>query len=115
MAGVPAHLSLDPRGGCVEQGEKVLKQSQLLSQVLSAHIGAAQCQDHGEQLEAVSIGGGVFIAGLRIGVFLAGYGMFPLFTNSCGFHANSLDDVCTDLCEGKRKYRVLFIGLLYFW
>lgn len=107
------HLSLDPRRSCVKQWKEVLKQSQLLSQILPSNIGAAQCQDHGEQLEAVSIWGGVFITGLRIGILLAGYGMFPLFTNSCSFHANGLHNVSTYLCKGKIKFYlwVVFITI----
>ena len=58
-------------GGSVEQREEVLEQSQLLGQVLPAHVGAAQGQDHGEQLKAVGVRGGVFIIGLGIGIFFA--------------------------------------------
>lgn len=71
VSGMTSHLSLDSRGCCVQQREEILEQSELLSQILPAHIGAAQRQDHREQFKAVSIRGGIFVIGLRIGIFFA--------------------------------------------
>lgn len=77
----------------MQQGEEVLEQSELLGQVLAAHVGATERQDHGEQLEAVGVRGGVLVAGLRVGVLLAGDGVLPLLAHARRLHPNGLHDV----------------------
>lgn len=94
---VSTDLPLHPGRSSVQQGEEVLEQGELLGQVLSAHVGAAERQHHGEQLEAVGVGGGVLVAGLRVGVLLAGDGVLPLLTDTRGLHAYGLHDVGTHL------------------
>ena len=95
------HLSLHAGRGGVQQGEQVLHEGVLLGQVLPAHVGAAQRQHHGQQLEAVGVRRGVVVAGLRVGVLLAGDGVLPLLAHAGGLHADGLHDVRTHLGGGE--------------
>ena len=88
-----AHLSLYTWGSRVQQGKQVLHECQLLSEVLAAHVGATQSQDHGQQLKAVGVWGGIIVTGLRVGVLFAGDGVLPLLSHTCGLHTDGLDDV----------------------
>lgn len=81
----------------MQQGEEILQQGQLLSQVLTPDVGAAQGQHHGQQLKAVGVRGGVLIAGLGVGVLLARNGVLPFFSDPGGFHADGLHDMSADL------------------
>lgn len=92
-----AHLSLYSRGSRVQQRKQVLHERQLLSEVLAADVGATQSQDHGQELEAVGVRGGVIVTGLGVCVLFAGDGVLPLLPHTRGLHADGLDDVCTHL------------------
>lgn len=81
----------------MQQRKQVLHERELLGQVLAANVGAAQSQDHGQELKAVGVRGGVIVAGLRVGVLFAGDGVFPLLSHTRCLHANGLNDVCTNL------------------
>lgn len=77
----------------MQQRKQVLHECKLLSQVLPADVGAAQSQDHREELETVGVRGGVVIAGLRVSVLLAGDGVLPLLPHARRLHTDGLDDV----------------------